>query len=148
MARTTPQIETTLRIERTIAAPREKVFEAWTEAESLKRWFAPSDEYRIPVAQVDLRAGGRYRIEMHHSSGKVHTVVGEYREIVAPSRLVFSWRWEDDPASPETLVTVEFHARGDATELELTHERFPNAEARENHAKGWNGCLDRLPQAC
>jgi len=44
-----------------------------------------------------------------------------------PKRLVYPWRWEDDPAFPDTLVTVEFVARGAATEVVLTHEAFPTA---------------------
>jgi uncharacterized protein YndB with AHSA1/START domain len=47
----------------------------------------------------------------------------------------------------ETLVTVEFRDRGQSTEVILTHELFPNAEARDEHTKGWSGCLDRLLRA-
>jgi uncharacterized protein YndB with AHSA1/START domain len=44
----------------------------------------------------------------------------------------------------QTLVTIEFLDRGDSTELVLTHERFPNAQAAGEHAKGWSGCLECL----
>lgn len=137
-----------LRIARTVAASREKVFKAWTEAEALKRWFAPSDKYvtRIPV--LEARAGGRYRIEME-IEGKVHTVVGTYQEVKPPDRLVFTWRWENEPDrgdAGDMFVTIEFFERGGSTEVILTHEKFPSDAARDEHNKGWTGCLDRLGQ--
>jgi uncharacterized protein YndB with AHSA1/START domain len=134
----------TLEISRTFAAPRERVFRAWTEAESLVRWFAPSDEYAVVVHKLEPRVGGSYRIEMRHSSGKSHSVLGTYRELSPPSKIVFTWRWETDPPESETLVTIELSARGDATELVLRHELFVNEAAMQEHNKGWTGCLARL----
>ena len=139
--------ETTLRISRSIAAPRDKVFAAWTRPEALKRWFGPNDDYTTPIAEVDLRVGGRYRIAMQSPGGKRSIVGGTYREVRAPERLAFTWAWEDSPDMPETLVTVEFHDRGGETEVVVIHERFPNEAAREEHNKGWIGCLGRLPKA-
>lgn len=137
----------TLRLQRTFAAPREAVFRAWTDPRALKAWFAPDDAFRTPVAEVDLREGGRYRIVMLAPDGERHTVHGVFREIRAPERLVFTWAWESWPPSQETLVTVELREVGSQTELTLTHERLPSVEARDKHAEGWNGCLDRLPKA-
>ena len=137
--------ETTLRLTRTFAARRERVFRAWTDPEELMRWFGPSDEYAVPHAEVDLRVGGKYRIELKTPSGRLLAAVGTYREVRPPERLVFTWSWtgtETDPA--ETLVTVELHDRGGSTELALTHERFPNKAERDGHATGWSGSLERL----
>lgn len=142
----TPE-HTTLRIERRFAAPREKVFRAWTDPQALKKWFAPSDAFATPEAEVDLRVGGRYRLVMVSPDGETHTVSGVYKEIRAPEKLVFTWAWAGWPEAQETLVTVELHERGGMTELVLTHERFPNAEVRDKHGEGWAGCLNRLPQA-
>jgi uncharacterized protein YndB with AHSA1/START domain len=71
---------------------------------------------------------------------------GVYREIVPPSRLVFTWRWEEGegPKEGETVVTVELAERGEATFLELTHEGFGAADAREGHEQGWSSALRRL----
>ena len=138
---------TTLRLARTFPVSRERVFKAWTTPQALKRWFAPADAYETPEVEVDLRVGGNYRIVMLSPEGERHTVYGEYREINPPKRLVFTWAWESWLESEETLVTVEFLERGGETELILTHQRFPNAEVREKHRKGWSGCLDRLPKA-
>lgn len=134
----------TLEVRRTFKASREKVFRAWTRPEEMKYWCAPSAEYETS-AEVDLRAGGSYRIEMKHTSGKVHTAVGVYREVVEPEKLVYSWSWEDGSVE-ETQVTVEFIDVAGSTELVLTHEFFPNGEARDHHRQGWAGCLGRLEE--
>jgi uncharacterized protein YndB with AHSA1/START domain len=130
-------------VTRTYAAPRERVFKAWTDAGQLSRWFSPTDDYTTK-AQVDLRVGGAYRIEITHSGGNTHTVIGTYREINPPSRLSFTWNWEGSPAAVDTLVTIDFAAAGDSTLVTMTHEKLPTLESREQHEKGWIGCMSRL----
>jgi uncharacterized protein YndB with AHSA1/START domain len=137
------QSDTTLQIKRTFKAPREKVFNAWTDPAVIKQWFAPTDEFSVPVAEVDLRVGGKYRIAMQAPDGARHIAVGAYREIDAPRKLVFTWTWEQRPM-PDTLITIEFNERAGATEVVLTHELFPSVEERDHHNQGWIGCLDRL----
>jgi uncharacterized protein YndB with AHSA1/START domain len=140
---TSTSADTSLRISRTYNAPREKVFAAWTEPQHLNRWFAPTDEFEVS-ADVDLRTGGKYRIEMKHSSGHVHTAIGEYREITPPERLIYTWGWLEDEIIRGTLVTIEFRDLGASTEVVLTHELFPDAEWRDKHNQGWTGCMARL----
>ena len=122
MAAPSPSLDTTLEIKRTLQAPREKVFEAWTDPEKLNRWFAPSDDYEVS-AECNPRPGGSYRIQMTHKDGNVHTVVGEYREVNAPEKLVFTWSWEDAGVQG-SLVTVDFKDLGGSTEVTLTHTGF------------------------
>lgn len=136
------QTDTSLRVSRVIEAEPEAVFRAWTDPEQLKRWSSP-DGVTVADVQVDLKVGGRYRIRMKTEEGKTHTAVGQYREIEPPHRLVYSWDWEEESIG-ETLVTVEFRDQGESTEVVLTHERFPNAEAKSGHEEGWTSCLDRL----
>ena len=148
MATATDKAPTRLRVSRIFAAPREKVFRAWTDPQALKKWFAPSDKFVTRIPELDLRVGGRYRIEMQLED-KNNVVVGVYREVRAPEKLVFSWRWETESTggdAGDTLVTIEFFERGGQTEVVLTHERFLTEEARDAHNKGWLGCLDRLQQ--
>lgn len=140
---TVSQETPTLRIARTLAAPREKVFRAWTDPQALARWFAPGDDFRTTVFELDPRPGGRYRIEMLEH-GRPHRVAGAYVEVRPPEKLAFTWAWESEPEHGETLVTLEFFDRGGATELVLTQERFPTEASRNEHDKGWAGCLDRL----
>ena len=105
-------VENAVNVRRTFAAPRERVFRAWTEPEALKQWFAPTDAHTTPVAEVDLRPGGSYRIDMHSPGGDVFQVSGVYQEISLPERLVFTWKWRESGIEPaETLVTVEFPRR-------------------------------------
>jgi uncharacterized protein YndB with AHSA1/START domain len=83
---------------------------------------------------------------MQSPDGKVHIVVGTYREVVPVQKLVFSWKWETEPEHGETEVTLEFIPAEKGTELALTHRLFPTAKAREEHNKGWDGCLNRLQE--
>ena len=133
--------ETTLEVRRTIPAPRERVFDAWTQAKELNRWSAPSP--MKATAEVDLRVGGRYRLLMHGPDGTERRVGGVYRTIERPSKLVYTWRWEESPM-PDSVVTVEFHDRGKQTEVVLRHEGLIDPESRGRHEHGWNGCLDNL----
>jgi uncharacterized protein YndB with AHSA1/START domain len=134
----------TLQVKRTFQAPRAQVFRAWTVRAELARWFAPSAEYSTVVPELELRVGGRYRVEMHHKGGNVHSVFGTYQEIKPPEKVVFTWRWDGDTSHEDSVVTVEFHDLGSSTEVTLTHERLPNPEERDKHAHGWNGCMDQL----
>ena len=139
---------TLLRITRTIAASRDKVFQAWTEPEQLKKWWGMSPQSTVPIAEVDLKVGGSYRLAMKNPDDDTHIIGGVFQEIAPPEKLVFTWVWEGMPMAPgsdkDMLVTVEFQERGDSTELILTHEFFPNDQAREEHNKGWAGVLDNL----
>ena len=152
MATTTQSSTATLNISRTFQANREKVFQAWTTATALKQWFGPTDGFTVPSAEVDLRVGGKYRIQMKAPDGEMHTVGGVYREVAAPEKLVFTWAWEEgggcgdsgNEQPVETLVTVEFREKGQSTEVLLTHELFPTTESRDKHDEGWSGCLNRL----
>jgi len=142
MAQPTARPDTTLRITRTFAAPRERVFQAWTDPAALKEWWAPPG-YATPAAEVDLRVGGRYRIGMKEEpDGPLFYLTGVFREVRPPEKLVYTWRWENEQS--ETLVTIEFRDRGAATEVALLHEVFQTGQERDAHEKGWTGALDKL----
>ena len=131
-----------LLISRTYPASVERVFKAWTDANQLGQWFAPTDDYTTQ-ASVDLEVGHEYRIAITHKGGNVHTILGTYRLIDPPRKLVYTWRWEGGPTA-DTLVTVDFAPDGNATKVTITHEQFTNTEDRDKHNEGWNGCLNRL----
>lgn len=136
-----------IEIRRTLPHPREEVFEAWTDPRALSRWFAPSDDYRVEVPVLELRPGGRYVIEMHHSGGNVHRAAGSYRVVDRPGRLEFTWHWEERPGEEDSLVTVELTPRGSHTDLVLKHEKFASEDSRDAHEQGWIGCLSRIEKA-
>ena len=137
---------TVLEMRRPIRASREKVFNSWTDPAQLKQWFAVSEGFTTPIAEVDLKVGGKYRLGMKAPGDNPLMIVGGvYQEIIYPERLVFTWRWESaDPMEPETLVTVEFHEQDDITNVLLKHELFADIAQRDNHGEGWTGCLDHL----
>jgi|GEM_PF-3660772 len=135
--------DTTIRISRMIPAPVERVFKAWTDPTQMFDWYAPTDDFTTPIAEVDLHVNGTYRIGMQ--SDTLHVVSGQYCRIEEPTLLSFTWAWEvPRPDVQETQVTLEFRRHGGATELTLTHERFRDERQRKAHAEGWTGSLNRL----
>jgi uncharacterized protein YndB with AHSA1/START domain len=136
-----------LRATRTFAAPRERVFRAWTTPEAVRRWFIePAQGTWTEDPQIDACPGGQYRFA-GESGGKPWCIHGTYREVRVPEKLVFTWEWEDHPKpgdSGRTLVTVEFCERDGCTEVVLTHEGFPHEASRQEHDAGWGGCFDSM----
>src|SRR5262245_54810827 len=134
-----------LTITRRLRAPRARVWSAMTDPKEIARWFGPRGS-RCVRSEVDLRVGGRYRLECVTGEGNSFALEGEYREIRAPERLVYSWIWQQGGmAGFETVVTLEFAALGPAeTELRVRHELFPDTTWRNRHGHGWGGGLDRL----
>jgi uncharacterized protein YndB with AHSA1/START domain len=132
-------------LRRTYKAERRRVFEAWTTPEIAATFMGPGDA-TVPEIHMDVRPGGAYSITMLRADGERMVVKGVYREVVAPERLSMTWSWEeDDPADErETLLTVEFHEKGDETELVLTHEWLASAGSRERHEHGWTLVVDQL----
>jgi uncharacterized protein YndB with AHSA1/START domain len=130
------------------AAPRERVFAAWTDPSVLKRWWAAAPTWSTPLVEVDVREGGRYRLSMRTDEGEVHTVSGEYTEVRAPERLAFTWVWEAGPeevaGGEHSLVVVDFLEEGDGTLVRVSHRGLPTEQAREMHAHGWDAVLANL----
>jgi uncharacterized protein YndB with AHSA1/START domain len=139
-----PTSPTTLQLTHTYSAPRERVFAAWGSADIMRQWFAPTDEFTTVVTELDFRVGGRYRIEMRHRRGGVHVAIGVYREIVSPSKIAFTWRWEHAVSDEDSLVTIDLRTVDGGTALTLTQERIPASESKSGLTEGWTGCLARL----
>jgi uncharacterized protein YndB with AHSA1/START domain len=139
------QEQASVRVSRTFQASRQRVFKAWTDPELLIRWFI-EDDSEMQVRELDLRVGGRWRFD-GTERGRPWALEGEFREVVPPERLVYTWKWADEPAlggPGDTVVTVEFREKGNATEVTVTQDGFTNSVARAEHDRGWVGCLERL----
>jgi uncharacterized protein YndB with AHSA1/START domain len=142
----------TLIIKRTLNAPRERVFRAWTMPEHIQAWMRPDPGMVVPRASMDLRVGGKFRIQMKNPEGEYFTAAGVFQEVNPPERLVYTWDWEKDGSEEEfgelegktSLITVEFLQRGEQTELVFSHTRFATVESRDNHARGWSEAVDSL----
>jgi uncharacterized protein YndB with AHSA1/START domain len=137
---------TALRVERTFDAPAEAVFDAWTSPEVMKRWWHAGPDWETPVAEVDVRVGGGFRITMRRPDGERYTASGEYTIVDRPRRLAFTWTWEGADGSPgaSSLVEVDFSERDGATSVVLTHSRLASAESARGHTEGWEAVLDNL----
>ena len=131
-----------LTLHRVIDAPVEAVYSAWTEPEMLRRWLAPGNA-QVVRAVAEVTVGGTFLVEMRGAKGRRWLTRGLYREVVPHRRLVHTWRWEGSEI--ETLVTVEFEpVSAGKTRLTLTHARFAEDEARDEHVRGWTDCLAKL----
>ena len=137
--------DATLILQRMLNAPQERAFQVWTSPEHIQQWMQPEPGMVVPLASMDLRVGGKYRIQMKTPDGEFFTAVGVFKEVKPPERLVYTWDWEQDGSGAEfgevegkpSLITVEFLKRGERTELVLTHSRFATVESRDSHARGW-----------
>ena len=142
--------DATLIVKRMLNATPERAFQAWTSAEHIQQWMRPEPGMVVPLANMDLRVGGKFRIQMKMPDGEFFTAVGVFKEVKAPERLVYTWDWAKDGRGAEfgevegkpSLVTVEFLKRGERTELVLTHSRFATVESRDNHARGWDKLVE------
>lgn len=136
-----------MRLQRHFEAPREVIFRAWTDPSWLVRWMGPQD-CTCPHAETDLRIGGAFKIAIRGSEGNDHWAHGIYQVIEAPSRLTFTWRWEQEDGSlgAEMLIDIELQDKESGTELTFTQTRFPSDESREQHRGGWIGALESLVQ--
>jgi uncharacterized protein YndB with AHSA1/START domain len=139
--------ETSLTLVRTLQAPAQEVFKAWTDPGLIHRWMSTPGQ-GTTVAEVDARVGGQYRLETKTSDGTVHVTTGVYRELEPGRRLVQTWIYQGpipDFMGHETLLTVELRELGPAlTELTLKHERLPSETYRDSVTKGWTGLLDNM----
>ena len=131
-------------VRRHMAVPRERVFEAWLDSESLAHWMRPGNFTHATVT-VDPRVGGGFRIVMEgRTDGLDHEHRGEYLAIEPPSLLSFTWISRSTDYQP-TVVTIEFHERGTGTELVLTHRRLA-PKAVEAHRQGWTDIVRLLDE--
>lgn len=121
-----------------IAAPPEVVFDYFVDPEKMARWFGSR-------VKLDGRSGGQFAADINQQA----RARGEYLEVVPPSRLVFSFGWEDDRNVPpgSTTVEVTLARDGDGTHIRLVHRGLQTQEMREQHRLGWAHYLARLSVA-
>jgi uncharacterized protein YndB with AHSA1/START domain len=122
----------------------EKVWRAWTDPQALKRWWGPGGADPVATAELDLRAGGRFRIVFGGAQGTANEVQGTYREVVPNRRLVFTWTWPRTTPERESVVTIELKKVPRGTELVFRHEQLFDESVREGHRRGWTESLVKL----
>ncbi len=146
----------TLYVERTFAAPVEKVWTVWNDPESLKQWWSPKD-YTAPIIKNDFRVGGVFLLSMKSPKGEMFWNTGTYTEIVPHKRIVSSMSFADANGNalpgaeapvpgqwPDAItVTVEFAEMGGRTRVAITEVGVPLI--MKLFAKmGWEQQLDKF----
>lgn len=141
-------------ISRTFDAPRELVWQAWTDPEHVKHWWGPKG-FDNEGCTADLRVGGRFNLSMRAPDGNLYPCVGTFREIVEHERIVYEGEaMEGHPCGagipPRATVTVNFVEQDGKTQLTL-HTRFASAERKQAAAEArfvisWEEALDRLSE--
>jgi len=149
-------VHDTFTIERDYPFPPHKVFRAFADLETKKRWFRGPAEWRSDVPHtLDFRVGGTEHEEGGPPEGPVHTMDATYLDIVDNERIIYSYSMtlDGDPISV-SLATVELHARGDGTHLALTehsaHFETSNYDvslAAASRLEGTAVLLDQLGRA-
>ena len=146
----TPLTERELVLTRLIAAPRAKLYRAWTEPELLKQWFAPLP-YTTPVAELDVRAGGSCLVVMRDPDGNDWPNPGVYLDVVENERLIFTdayvraWEPSDKPFMT-AIVTFADEDGGTRYTARVLHWTVADREEHERMGfhQGWGQCADQL----
>ena len=109
-------------------APRDLVFEANTSCEHMSKWWGPR-KYEVASCEIDFRPGGKWRIVHRGPGGEEHGFRGEFREIVRPERLVWTFEYEGFPGeiSVQTLTLEEHDGKTTATAVAT----YDSVEARD-----------------
>ena len=122
--------ERELVVRRTFNAPARLVFEAWTKPELFKRWWAPkSMGMSLHSCEMDVRVGGKYRLEFEHEA---MAFFGTYLEVTPHSRLVWT---NEEGGEGGPVTTVTFEEKGGKTQL-VMHELYPSKEALDAAGTG------------
>ena len=125
-------------------APAEQVFGMLTEPKELAQWWGPHG-FTTPEIQIDMRVGGRFRFTMQPPDGEAFHLSGQFVEIQRPSRLRFTFRWDEPaPDDRETVVDLSLDFLDGRTTVTLTQGEFATKERLELHRGGWADSFEKL----
>jgi uncharacterized protein YndB with AHSA1/START domain len=129
-------------IDHHFAAPREAVWRAWTDPAVVSLWWGSDPDGVVTSATLDVRQDGRFEISFTDSSGDSHTSSGRYLQVVAPSRLDFTWAWRSEPGV-SSRVTVAFEDDDGGTSMRFVHGGLHGASDHD-YAEGWRRTFAKL----
>jgi uncharacterized protein YndB with AHSA1/START domain len=133
-----------VKLHRILAAPLEKVFKAFTDADAMASWLPPYG-FVCKVYSIDAKIGGTYKMSFtNFSTGKSHSFRGEYLEIVPNEFIKYTDRFDDPNLPGETITTIQLKAVLCGTELNVSQEGIPEAIPSEMCYLGWQESLDKL----
>jgi len=116
----TAQGDREIRMTRSFHAPRQLVFDAFTKPELVRQWLLGPEGWTMPVCEIDLRVGGRYRYLWRHANGNEMGMGGVYREIVVPERIVSTEKFDQAWYPGEAVGTVVLSEQGGLTTITHT----------------------------
>ncbi|GAC1576728.1 MAG: SRPBCC domain-containing protein [Sphingomicrobium sp.] len=122
-----------LLVTRTFNAPQSMVYKAWSQPELFRRWWMPKSITGVSLVScdMDVRTGGKYRLEFGTSGSDTMAFHGKYLEVVPDERIV----WTNDEGEEGAITTVTFEDQGGKTLLKF-HEIYPSKEALEEALQG------------
>jgi len=120
-------------VTRTFDAPPNIVYRAWSQPELFRRWWMPKSLSGVSLisCEMDVRTGGKYRLEFSFGDSKTMAFYGKYLEVVPEERIV----WTNDEGEEGAITTVTFEAQGARTLVNF-HELYPSSEALEEALQG------------
>jgi uncharacterized protein (TIGR02246 family) len=125
-------------------APRDEVFNQWTDAEKLRTWFAPNG-FEVTACAILAQPGGEWQVEYRSPNGIHYREHGEFRVVEAPERLVFTLtQLEAGRIVLESLVTVTFTSMGPGTRMTFHQTGFDTPDRRDDFRRGWGECFQKL----
>jgi uncharacterized protein YndB with AHSA1/START domain len=144
-----------LRITRVFDASRELVWKVLTDPEHMKRWAGPR-QFEARNIENDRRPGGKWRLCLHSDGfdtgdGELKRFDlwqgGENLEVVEPERLVYTFKWDQNPGlsnNVETVITITLEEHDGKTTMNFHQAFFVTTADRDGHVRGWNSSFDRL----
>ena len=133
-----------VKLHRVFAAPVEKVFKAFTDADAMASWLPPYG-FVCKVHKMDLKVGGEYKMTFtNFTTGNGHSFGGEYLDIIPNERLIYTDQFDDPNLPGQMITTIELKSVICGTELFATQEGIPDAIPVEMCYLGWQESLDKL----
>jgi len=134
----------TVRLQRVLRAPPERVYRAFVDAAAMAKWLPPHG-FTCSVQQMEARVGGRFRMSFtNFTTGHGHSFGGEYLELVPGERLRYTDKFDDPNLPGEIMVTVTLQAVSCGTELGIVQEGLPEVIPLEMCYLGWQDSLLQL----
>ena len=135
-----------LRMSRVFAHAPADVFRALSVAEELAKWMGPPG-FSVTECRMGTKPGDPWQLTMRSPENTFHTVKGVLKEIVPPTRLVFTWQWQGQGGEPDgalMIITIVLKAEGKGTRMDFLQTGFATENARDMHNQGWSGSFDKL----